>query len=155
MIEREGTWFRRALSQAHTLVPLGPFVPAGTPDPIQYLFDDLYRDMRSAMSHAKSGHKILLPQNDADRAAVTASLSRLISLYLKLAKAHLGKRRGGGGMFSGAFRAMVTPQLEVMTVFASDDESPMNPSDTVPNPADGHMCKMSAGPLRAHVLRSA
>lgn len=107
------------------------------------------------MSHAKSGHKILLPQNDADRAAVTASLSRLISLYLKLAKAHLGKRRGGGGMFSGAFRAMVTPQLEVMTVFASDDESPMNPSDTVPNPADGHMCKMSAGPLRAHVLRSA
>jgi hypothetical protein len=53
--EREGAWFRRALTAADQVTALAPCVPASTADPVQYLYDELYVDMRSAMSHARAG----------------------------------------------------------------------------------------------------
>lgn len=137
--EGEGAWFKRALAQADQAVKLSSFVPPGTADPVLYLFDELYVSMRSAMSHAKSGRKVLLPQDERERSNVTASLRRLVSLYLKLAEAHLKARRTGGGVFAGAFRMMVSPTLERMAMYVSDDESPVNASDTSPNPGGGAM----------------
>ena len=136
-------WFKRALTEADTIAPLVSLVPAGTADPVQYLYDELYREMRSAMSHAKSGRRVLLPQNETERQAVTASLRRLVALYLKLAEAHLGARRAGGGMFAIAFRMMTAPILDAMKVSASDDESPFDQSQTVPNPAGGEMRELT------------
>jgi len=68
--EGEAAWFRRALAAADSLVPPVSFVPAGTSNPAQYFFDELFVDMRSAMSHAKSGRAILLPQSEAERRSV-------------------------------------------------------------------------------------
>jgi hypothetical protein len=141
--EGEGGWFKRALGEAGRLIPLASHVPAGTVDPVQHLFDELYREMRSAMSHAKSGRKVLLPQDETERQAITASLRRLIGLYLKLAEAHLGARRAGGGMFAIAFRMGFAPVLDTMKVSASDDESPLDRSQTVPNPAGGEMRELN------------
>lgn len=121
--EGEGAWFRRALAAANSLVPLASLVPAGTQDPLKYLFDDLFVDMRSAMSHSKSGRAILLPQDDAERRSVTESLGRLVSLYLKLAEAQLRVRRVGGGMFAGGFKMLFSSALDHMTVWVSADES--------------------------------
>ncbi|HKH83386.1 MAG TPA: hypothetical protein VKA25_06865 [Gemmatimonadales bacterium] len=135
--ESEGQWFKRALAAAGNLVDLLPFTPAGTLDPVQHLWDELYREMRSAMSHAKCGRKVLLPQDDSERQAVSASLQRLVRLYLALAEAHLNVRRASGGLFAVAFRMMASPALDSASVYASDDESPPNPSDTVPNPDGG------------------
>lgn len=59
--EGEGDWFKRALRGADKVVALSTLVPPGTTDPVQHPYDELYRDMRSAMSHAKSGRKVLLP----------------------------------------------------------------------------------------------
>jgi hypothetical protein len=132
--EGEGAWFKRSLAEAAQTLELASFVPPGTADPVHYLFDELYVGRRSAMSHAKSGRKVLLPQDETQRANVTASLRRLISLYLKLAEAHLKARRSGGAVFAVAFRMMVSPTLERMAMFVSDDESPFNDSDTSPNP---------------------
>lgn len=121
--EGEGAWFRRALAAANSLVPLSSFVPAGTPDPLQYLFDELFVGMRSAMSHAKSGRAILLPQDEAERQAVSDSLGCLISLYLRLTEAQLMMRRVGGGMFAGGFRLLFSGSLDHLTVWVSSDES--------------------------------
>jgi hypothetical protein len=56
--EREGDWFKRALIEADKIVPLASVVPSGIADPVQRLFDELYVNMRSAMSHAKSGRRV-------------------------------------------------------------------------------------------------
>jgi hypothetical protein len=141
--EREGDWFKRALAEANQILPLASFAPAGSADPVQDLFDELYVSMRSAMSHAKSGRKVLLPQDEAERADVTASLRRLVGLYLKLAEVHLGARRPGGFMFAVAFRKMVAPTLEYMTMYVSDDESPFDKSEESPNPAGGALKVLS------------
>lgn len=141
--EREGAWFKRALSEANRILSLSTFTPAGTVDPIQHLFDELYVGMRSAMSHAKSGRRVLLPRNEAERQDVTESLGRLTQLYLKLAELHLGARRSGGAMFAVAFRMMTEPSFASMTVLASDDESPFNPADTVINPGGGSTAELT------------
>ncbi len=128
--EGESQWFMRALSEADRVVPLTRFAPTGTMNAVQYLYDELFVQMRSAMSHAKSGRAILLPQNDAERQAVSESLQRLVKLYLGLAEAHLGARRAGGGVFAGAFHMMTAPRLDSMTVYVTDDESPLEGADT-------------------------
>jgi hypothetical protein len=141
--EREGDWFKRALIEADKVAPLISVVPSGTRDPMQYLFDELYVSMRSAMSHAKSGRPVLLPQDESERRAIVDSLKRLVGLFLKLADARLGLRRGGGAMFAGAFRMMFGPALDQMTMYVSDDESPFDASDSVPNPAGGVMRELT------------
>lgn len=140
--ERESDWFKRALSEAEKITPLAPLATSGTTDPIQDLYDNLYVNTRSAMSHAKTGRKVLLPQNDVERAQVTASLRRLVNLYLKLTEVHLGARRPGGGLFAIAFRMMFSPTLERMTMYASDDESPLDKSESSPTPAGGNLLPM-------------
>lgn len=142
--EREGDWFKRALMEADKIVPLASVVPSGTADPARCLFDELYVNMRSAMSHAKSGRRVLLPQDESERRAVTDSLRVLVELFLKLAGAHFGARRSGGGMFAGGFRLMFGPSLDQMKLYVSDDESSFNATDSVPNPAGGLMRELTA-----------
>ena len=137
--EGESAWFKRALGEANKIVALAPLAPAGSADPVQDLFDELFVNMRSAMSHAKSGRKVLLPKDEGERADVTASLRRLVGLYLKLAETHLGASRPGGGMFAVAFRMMIAPTLKQMSMYVSDDESPFDESEASPNPAGGAM----------------
>jgi hypothetical protein len=146
--EREGDWFKRALMEVDKVAPLISVVPSGTSDPVQYLFDELYVNMRSAMSHAKSGRPVLLPQDESERRAIVDSLKRLVGLFLKLADTHLGLRRPGGAMFAGAFRMMFGPALDRMTMYVSDDESPFDASDSAPNPAGGVMRELA---MAAHV----
>jgi hypothetical protein len=146
--EREGDWFKRALVEADKIVPLASVVPSGTVDPVQHLFDRLYVSMRSAMSHAKSGRRVLLPQDKTERRAVTDSLRVLVGLFLRLADSHLGARRLGGGMFAGGFRMTFGPSLDQMTVYVSDDESPFSATDSVPNPGGGVMGELTpAAPM--------
>jgi len=46
-------------------------------------------------------------------------------------------------MFAIAFRMMMSPTFERMTVYVSDDESPVDKSDVSPNPAGGQMKALS------------
>jgi hypothetical protein len=150
VIEGEGAWFRRALREADKIAPLASFVPTGTADPVLHLFNDLYIAMRSAMSHAKSGRPILLPQDEHERRAVTDSLRVLVAFFLRLAEKHLGARRPGGGMFAGGFKMMFGSALDQMKVHVSDDESPFDARDTLPNPGGGAMRELTtAAPIEA------
>ena len=142
--EGEGVWLKRALTEADNVTSLASVVPTDTQDPVQYLFDELYVNMRSAMSHAKSGRPVLLPQDESERLKIVGSLKRLVGLFLKLAEAHLGLRRAGGAMFAVAFRMMFGPALDQMTLYVSDDESPIDASDSVPNPAGGLLRELAS-----------
>lgn len=140
--EGESQWFRRALTEAGRLVPLAAMVPQSAANPVQALVDELYRDMRSAMSHAKSGRAVLLPRDESERNRVSVSLQRLVNLYLKLAERHFGARRLGGGIFAVAFRGAYEPFLSSMTAVVSDDSSPFDVIHKVPNPAGGALCNL-------------
>jgi len=144
--EREGEWFKRALTDANSIVALAQFAPPGTADPLQHLYQLLYIDMRSAMSHAKSGRKIHLPHDEKERADVAASLGTLIGLYLALAAALLGTRRAAGGMTPAGFEVMARRVLDTVKVYASDDETPLNTTDTVLNPAGGTLVELHTEP---------
>ena len=137
--EGDSAWFRRALTAAEQIIPLSAYVPHGTPDPVAFLHQDLYRETRSATFHAKTGRTVLLPGDEADRPAVAASLDRLARLYLALAEAHLGVRRPRSSISQPAFREMSTATLDGMTVVASDDESPFDAADVAVNPGGGRV----------------
>jgi hypothetical protein len=140
--EGEAEWFRRALRAAARDVPLDPMVPQGTPDPVGYLFEKLYRDVRSAMSHSKSGRAVLLPRDESERSMVSERLQQLVHLYLKLAESHLGARRLGGGVIAAAFRRPYEQLFASMTAVASDDESPSDQSHEVANSSGGTVCEL-------------
>ena len=143
--EGDSAWFRRALTAAGTIVPLSAYVPPGTSDRVDFLHRDLYRETRSATFHAKTGRTVLLPRDEANRHAVTASLERLGRLYLALAEAHLGVRRPRSSISQIAFREMSTAVLDNMTTIASDDESPFDAAGVVVNPGGGRAISLQEG----------
>lgn len=154
--ESEGAWFKRALAEANQVVPLAPFAPPGSADPVRDLYEELHLETRCPMSHAKSGEKVLLPQNEAERQSVTASLRRLVGLYIRLAESHLAARRRGGMMMAGGFRLMFGRILDGVTVQVSDDESPFDGSNARPNPAGEKLVPLApAGGFDASMPRVA
>ena len=102
-------------------------------------------NMRSAMSHAKSGRKVLLPQNEAERVAVADSLRRLVELSVKLRlQVHLGAPRRGGGITEAGFRLGFVSALDRLAVSVADDEAPFDKAETSPNPSGGSLVPLSS-----------
>jgi hypothetical protein len=99
---------------------------------------------------------VLLPQNESERQNVTATLRRLVGLYLRLAESHLTARRTGGMMMAGGFRLMFGRILDGITLQVSDDESPVDDSNALPNPEGGKLVPLiPAGDFDASTPRVA
>jgi hypothetical protein len=143
--ERDTAWLRRALATAGGLISLSDFAPPGTPDPVESIFQDLYAGTRSATFHAKAGRAVLLPRDADSRTMVASSLDRLVRVYLALAEAHLGARRPRSGLSAYAARASSSAILSEMVIWASDDESPVDPADRTMNPSGGQAVQLLAG----------
>ncbi len=137
--EGEGQWFKRALGEAGRLVALSDFAQGQPQDAVTSLHQDFFRDMRSGMSHAKSGRTVLLPQDESERRTVTESLDRLVRLYLALVEAHLGSRRLGGFLTAYAFKEAHVSTFDRMEACVSDDDTPFSKQETAPNPSGGAM----------------
>ena len=140
--EGEGDWFKRALGEAQRLVPLAPFAPPGSADPLNSIYKDLYIETRNAIFHAKSTRKRILPHEWPQRPAVLSSLRRLSSLYLKLADAHLHLRRPSGGVYAGGFKLMTQWLDKSLVIHATDDEAPVGPDTATINPGGGHVVSL-------------
>ncbi len=151
--EGEGTWFRRALEHADEFVALSS-VASACSDPVQAIYDEFFVSMRSAMSHAKSGRRVLLPLDDGERSDVLASLQRVVGFYLALAEARLGVERIGGGLTPMAFQLMADSVLETIALNVSDDRDPLDFVERLPGLSKGRLHGLrSAGktPLRGSV----
>gem|GEM_PF-2390602 len=100
--ESEADWFRRALSM--TNVPnLADFAPHGTTNPSHDIFADLYKDMRTALFHAKGNRPHFRPHEADDQGRVEESFSRLSKLYLAIVQAEWGISRRSGGWTEAGF----------------------------------------------------
>jgi hypothetical protein len=135
--ETEGAWITRALKAANALKSFEPLVPEGTTNPIEYVRTRLYADTRTAVSHAKAGRRVLLPHDTHDRSVVMENLRLGSELYVLIAEAHLGLRRGGGFVAPFGFKAMVGVTMQAMQLGISDDPSPLDLTVEDVNPAGG------------------
>jgi hypothetical protein len=94
----------------------------GTPstgDPVDAVFDNLYRGVRTAVFHAKNGRVFALPQNHLDRQEIADALERYVILYTDLVESVLGVRFLRSGLASAGFAAIADGVLPQWTVGVS------------------------------------
>lgn len=72
----EGAWFRDALRVSDTKVPVSQLAPPGEPDPVQWIYEQVYGDFRSGLMHAKDDFH--LPADDTRRLELE---ERFVSLW--------------------------------------------------------------------------
>lgn len=133
--EGEGTWFKRALGEADKFVPVTELAPANEPDPIQWIYDNVYGDERSALSHAKRDY--LLPQDEAERDGLIESLEKLSNYVHRLIEAYLGVQHPRSNL-SAPFRSqLLRNMLMQWKLYVSDDMSPFNDDDPDTSTAPG------------------
>lgn len=133
--EGEGAWFKRALGGAGEVVTLASFAPQGAADPLQSLWDELYRDRRSALFHAKSSRIYLLPHGSETRRDVVESLKRLTGLYQALAQHVTHIRRASSGIFAGFWRLQTDGLVDRLQIVATDDPAHFSADDEKLNPS--------------------
>jgi hypothetical protein len=127
--ESEKQWFMDALSEADKLVPLDSLTPPDVQNHRRWIYKHMYAEQRSALMHAKQarGREYLLPQDQARRAELTASLVKLWDYISSLNEQHLGVRARRSGVFAPGWAMMADPFLSATTLFVSDDASELTP----------------------------
>jgi hypothetical protein len=93
---RESDWFKAALAAADRLVPVAQLAPANEPDPIEWIYQNVYGAERSGLVHAKQRRGYLLPHDSASRAALGTSLENLWRYVRDLTSKHIGVTSGSG-----------------------------------------------------------
>lgn len=97
--QREIDWLRQSLSAASSDLQLTGLVPAGTPDPTAHILDEIYDGARLPLFHAKDGKAYFAPVHSAaDRQEVTAALTTLTQIVIRMADKWYAARRLGGGV---------------------------------------------------------
>jgi len=135
--EREGTWLKRAFKEVHQRgwVDFSQVMhQPGDRSPWNTAWQDLYKDKRNAIFHAKNHLRHLLPHSPLDRDAVLTSLNRLVSVYRGLAAQHLGVRLPSGGLTPYAFKKMTDWRDDEFEIHVTDDDTPIRADDTKVSP---------------------
>lgn len=128
--EREVDWLRRALSGASKTISLNGLGTKPGPDPVEAILDEVYRDARLPLFHAKEGWAYYAPQDSPDRrAAVSHALGILTHLVLRMAEGWCGARRMGGGVFFGWVYDNVRGQLASCSAYATNYDGPFDPTE--------------------------
>lgn len=149
-IEREGEWFRRALTEAGTIVNLAGHAPKGASDPIDALHRELYVATRNLVFHAKSTRAYLLPHSSPQRRAVDDTTRRAADLYLALAEKVIHLRPPGSGWFAAAWRMQVDHLAPRLGIVVTNDPAPFSADDTAINPSGGDVARLSVSRAPEH-----
>lgn len=131
--EREVDWFKRALNQINPNVPLSKYSPIGTPNPIEYLYNSQYRDLRVKLFHAKN--QIIVPQESPNPTLVLEGYKNLVRLILEIVEKYFNIKNARGGFTLSGFK-MITDRIAGSTIEiqVTDDSSPADPRDTLVSP---------------------
>lgn len=131
--EGEGKWLKRALNSVNDTVPLSRVYSSTNPNIVLDIYNSIYKSIRCSIFHAKNQSR-LLPQDLADRKRVSESLDRLTRIVLLLTEHWLHARRPSGGMFYAAFNKMTMPVASSSIVIISDNDAPLDASETIESP---------------------
>jgi hypothetical protein len=103
--EGEGPWLRRALTWVHATAGLEAYLPGPAGDPVLAIYDELWKEVRNSVFHAKDPLTSFLPQDLARRAQVAGAKDRYVQLYLDLAYREFGSRFPAGGVRLSSYAA--------------------------------------------------
>lgn len=148
--EREGEWFRRALTEAGKIVNLAAHAPKGAPDPVEALYNELYLSTRNLVFHAKSTRAYLLPQSSPERRAVEDTTRRAAYFYLALAEQVIHLRPPGSGWFAGFWRMQIEGLAPRLGIVVTNDPAPFSADETAINPSGGELVELSVSRASEH-----
>jgi hypothetical protein len=126
----EGEWLDEALAAAEGqgFVHLAHYA-ADPGNALASLREELYELQRTHVFHAKVDRGVHLPQDPIKRITLSKSLERLGRLYVDLASAYLGVRRGSGGIGIGGVD-LHAAELAKLSMCVTDDRRAIDPSLT-------------------------
>ncbi|MGW0042275.1 hypothetical protein [Rhodococcus sp. NPDC003348] len=146
----ESTWFKAALQKADELVPVSPLLaPSGVPSAIDWVYENIYRDARSGLMHAKQGRAYHLPQDDQSRQELQASLNSMWLYISRLLDTHLGVIHMSGGLFQAGFQMMAEPYLSGVIAAVSADATPIALNEELFAPTGERVVELISGPVVA------
>jgi hypothetical protein len=144
--EGEGQWLRRALAAADRRIGLARFARAGSADPVQDFFEDIYASVRGGLFHAKGSRTFHLPHDEQVYPAVSDGFARLNNLFIALVGNVFGIQGGSGGFTHHGFNMMVGGLEPHLSIFVTEDNtiSERDASEIVPG--DGTVLQMRSVP---------
>ncbi|MFJ6003395.1 hypothetical protein [Arthrobacter sp. NPDC092385] len=121
--EGEGTWLKRALKQVGEQVDLQLFAPASPRSPSNAIYDELYRKLRTAIFHAKSGRTTWTPQDWRSRAPITEARYRYALMFRALTIEYLETKYSSGGLVAAGRELMAESLHRGYEIFVSNDKT--------------------------------
>lgn len=145
----EGKWFKDALDQADSMVPVSSLAPDGEPDPIQWAYDNIYCDFRSGLMHAKRVYH--LPGDETRRIEMVDVFETLWRYVHELMSKVLGTQRRGSWLSDSGWKGMCEAVIGLTRSAITNDQYP--PQDGPFAPGGGGVIERSMGPLRTRNRR--
>jgi hypothetical protein len=132
--EGERTWLKKALSKASTKVPLARHVPMNITDPIDYLLQSQYEDIRCRLFHAKFPDA-LLPHKELNPTDVLSAYEALLRLWRDIAQSYF-QVPGGRSVFTyQGFKFLMDGVFKPpLSLYFTEDNSPAQEDDTQVSP---------------------
>lgn len=134
--EQEKVWIPRALN-AVGLASLASLAPSPTTaTPADDIYDDLYKDKRTALFHAKGNRAHYVPHNPVTRQSVAESHERITNLYLAIVETRRRIIRQSGGITDAGFRSITSVLDAGSRMYASVNARTEEEVAELPNAAD-------------------
>lgn len=124
--ESEKAWFIRAVRKVG-LPSMTEFAPPSIANPNEEdVYNDLYKDMRTALFHSKRTWAHYIPHEPLDRGKVRQSYARLTKLYLAIVQSWLQITRRSGAVTEAGFQELTKSMDDTPAMYVSPDFTPEN-----------------------------
>lgn len=127
--EQEIQWLTRALSAVSSEIQLTGLGTKEGEELVETILNEIYKDARLPLFHAKSGQTVYIPQDSDARTAVSHALGILTNLVLRMAEKWYSARRVGGFVFLGWVYDNIRAQLASSKIYASNYDGPFDSTE--------------------------
>jgi hypothetical protein len=132
--EGEAVWLKRCLALVNSKTSLAHFTPTGREDPVEYVVNSQYRNIRCKLQHAKFP-AAALPHSNLSPINVKQAYGELVRIWRQIADAYFNVPTGGGVITYGGFEVMMANGFnEGATIFYTPDDLPPRNDDTEVSP---------------------
>jgi hypothetical protein len=132
--EREKAWLKKALSEVSGKVKLTKYVPATITDPIDYIVQTQYENIRCRLFHAKYP-AALLPFKELKPTDVLVAYEALLRLWRDIAETYFQVPRGGSVVTYQGFKSLMDKAFRhPISLRFTEDSSPASKEDTQLSP---------------------
>lgn len=104
---KELDWLEESLKHVHSELNLNNMASFEGGDPAKGIINELYKNVRLQLFHAKDQKKRLTPQNIKDREEVEKALEKLAKIVIFLFENWLGISRSSSSMSSNLYRSII------------------------------------------------